>query len=68
MYHDRYPEIMSRIAELHREAELARGRTPQSDEPYARVVATERAPTDVGVVQPAECPECPSGATPARAA
>jgi hypothetical protein len=68
MYHDRYPEIMSRIAELHREAERARSRTPQAEEPIARDVAHERAPIEAAVVQPADCPECPSGATPARAA
>lgn len=68
MYHDRYPEIMSRIAELHREAELARSRTPQSDEPLGPVVASERAPIETAVIQSADCPECPSGATRARAA
>jgi hypothetical protein len=68
MYHDRYPEIMSRIAELHREAELARSRTPQAEQPFAAAVPTERAPIEPAVLEPADCPECPSGASPAQAA
>lgn len=86
MYHERYPDIVFRIEELHREAELVR-RLRRSDDasasrswlaalidrlrpaaPVTAVVAPARLVDRRSTADTDDCPECPAGASGARAA
>jgi hypothetical protein len=85
MYHERYPDIMFRIEERHREAELGR-RLRRSDDaparrswlaalvdrlrptPSASMIAPPRVADRRPTFDADDCPECPAGASGARAA